>query len=69
MITKITFIYETAIERQHFADANPDLMAVARAIPGFQRVKTPRAWSSSLAVLLRRDRAMRGTSIATGEQA
>ena len=39
MTTRITFIYENPNDPASFETDNPDLLAMARAIPGFQRME------------------------------
>jgi len=51
--TRITFIYDNPNDPIAFEADHPDLMAMARAIPGFQRVDTSQAWSTRIAAALR----------------
>ena len=54
MTTKISFIYDNRTDPSAFEADHPDLLAVAKAIPGFQRIETSRVWPMRIAALLRR---------------
>ena len=54
MTTRISFIYETPLDPAEFETNNRELLRVARAIPGFQRVETSRSWRTSITKLLGR---------------
>lgn len=54
MITKITFIYDTSKDPSDFEGDNPDLMAMARAIPGFQKLEASRVLRHRITALLGR---------------
>jgi len=54
MIMKISFSYETPLDPDDFEANNRDLLRVARAIPGFQRVETSRSWPTNITKLLGR---------------
>ena len=56
MTTKITFIYENPNDPAAFETDNPDLLAMARAIPGFQCIQVSRARRMSIEALLHRIR-------------
>ena len=44
MATKITFIYDNPNDPAAFETDNPDLLAMAKAIPGFQCIQVSRVW-------------------------
>jgi hypothetical protein len=52
--TRITFIYDNPNDPAAFETDHPDLLAMAKAIPGFQCVKVSRGVPRSIAALLRR---------------
>jgi len=54
VITKITFIYDSPNDPAAFETDNPHLLAMARAIPGFQCIEVSRARSRSIAALFGR---------------
>lgn len=64
MTTRITFFYESPNDPASFETDNPDLLAMARAIPGFQRMEYSRARPRAIEALLGR----RSTSAATGNE-
>ena len=43
MTTKITLVFDNPKDPEEFEAENPDLLAMVRAIPGFQRIETSRA--------------------------
>ena len=42
--TKITVIYENPVDAEAFEDTYPDQLALARKIPGVQRVESAKVW-------------------------
>lgn len=64
MTTRITFFYESPNDPASFETDNPDLLAMARAIPGFQRMECSRERPRAIAALLGR----RSTSAAPGSE-
>lgn len=56
MATKITFIYDHPNDPAAFETDNPDLLAMAKAIPGFQRIQVSRVRPKSIGALLHRGR-------------
>ena len=54
MTTKITFIYDNLKDPADFEAENPDLMAMARVIPGFQGIETSQVRPRRTVVLRRR---------------
>jgi hypothetical protein len=54
--TRITFIYDNPNDPVAFETDNPDLMAMARAIPGFQCIQVSGGRRVSIGALLHRVR-------------